>query len=231
MKRSIQPMRRPAGFTLLEVLIAVSVFALVLAAVNTIFYAALRLRNQTTEAIDQAFPIHLAVETIKKDLAHLVPPGGTLSGQLQTDVTMQGQLGQSSPEFHTASGVIDSTSPWSEVQRVSYYVAESTNRLGGRDLYRLIDRNLLPTSQEVPVSQLLLSGVEHIYFGFLEDQTWRDTWDSSAEDAGLPSAIKVQIELEQATPNRNPLNGPAPIEFVVPIVSRSLTNQTAEAGE
>jgi prepilin-type N-terminal cleavage/methylation domain-containing protein len=36
---------------LLELLIAVAIFSIVLAAINAVFYGALRLRNKTTEAI------------------------------------------------------------------------------------------------------------------------------------------------------------------------------------
>src|SRR5947207_14101285 len=52
---------RTRGFTLLELLIAVAVFAIVLAAINAVFYGALRLRNKTTEAIKEALPMQQAL--------------------------------------------------------------------------------------------------------------------------------------------------------------------------
>src|SRR6476620_2299644 len=66
---------RNRAFTLLEILIAVSIFAIVLAAINAVFYAAVRLRNHTVAMIDKSVPIELALATIRRDLLSIVPPG------------------------------------------------------------------------------------------------------------------------------------------------------------
>ena len=67
-----QSFRNSLGaFTLLEILIAVAAFAIVLAAINTVFYSALRLRNSTTAAIERALPMEHALGIIKRDLANI----------------------------------------------------------------------------------------------------------------------------------------------------------------
>src|SRR5437870_12733619 len=66
----------PRAFTLIEVMIAMAVFAIVLAAINGIFWGALRLRNKTVESIDAALPKERALAIIRSDLANIVPPGG-----------------------------------------------------------------------------------------------------------------------------------------------------------
>src|SRR6185295_3602218 len=76
------------GFTLIEILIAVTAFAIVLAAINTVFYAALRLRNKTALALDEALPIQQTVAIMKRDFANIVVPGGTLFGAFQTTPTL-----------------------------------------------------------------------------------------------------------------------------------------------
>src|SRR5258706_2956762 len=78
---------RASGFTLLEVLIATVAFAIVLAAINAVFYGALRLRNQTVGTLDEAATLQHALAMIYRDLANVVVPGGTLSGTLQTTPT------------------------------------------------------------------------------------------------------------------------------------------------
>src|SRR5947208_8795431 len=75
------------AFTLLELLLAVLVFSIVLAAIHTVFFSALRLRNKTSDAIERSLPLQQTIAIIKRDLANLVPPGGTLSGQLQSTPT------------------------------------------------------------------------------------------------------------------------------------------------
>jgi general secretion pathway protein J len=231
MKKVLPTHHRARGFTLLEVLIAVLIFSIVLGAINTVFYAALRLRNKTTESIEKSIPLQQAVSIIKRDLANLMVPGGTLSGELNTALSISGMVGQSSPDFHTSSAVIDQTSPWSEVQKVSYYLSDSTNVVGRKDLFRLLNRNLLAPEEEIPVGQWLLSGVRNIYFLYLNGTQWQESWDSTTEDSIIPSAIRVLIEMDPDTDQASLSTLPASIEFVVPIVSQPRTNATEEASE
>src|SRR5262245_8143918 len=135
--------RDSRGFTLLEVLIAVTSFAIVLAAINSVYYAAVRLRNKTASALETALPVEHATALIKRDLANLILPGGALFGPLESASTSNHVAGQASPNFYTSTGVIDETSPWSDVQRVCYLLLPSTNGAPGRDLIRSVSRNLL----------------------------------------------------------------------------------------
>lgn len=228
--------RRTRGFTLLEMLIAVAVFAIVLAAINAVFYGALRLRNKTTEALKDTLPMQQALAMIKRDLANLVTPGGTLSGALRTTVIADLLPGRVSPDFHTATGFIDETSPWAEVQKVCYLLADSTNRAGGSDLIRAVTRNLLPTTVvDPPTQQWLMSGVRSLKFFYHDGAQWRDSWDSTTADPAtgltnsLPRAIKAEIQLASKEIGR-PNSLTAPVEIVVPVVIQGRTNQTAQAG-
>jgi general secretion pathway protein J len=216
--------RTPAGFTLLEVLIAVAIFAIVLAAINTVFYSALRLRNKAAESFEQALPVQRAIATIQRDLANLVPPNGLLSGSLQTTAMTNTVAGQASPDFYTASAMLEDTVPWGDIQKVSYALVEPANRAAGRDLYRAVTRNLLSATQEPPEQQWLMGNVQGIAFQFYDGSQWLDSWDSTVQ-TNLPLAAKVQIHL--ASPRAvSPLSRSAPIELVVPIDARGGTNQT-----
>ena len=169
------------GFTLIEVLIAVAIFAIVLAAINTVFYSALRLRNRSAAAFDEALPVQQAVAIIKRDLANLVVPGGTLSGSLQTTTITNSVVGQASPDFYTSAGLMDDIVPWGDIERVSYLLVDSTNRAPGMDLYRAVTRNLLSQTQDPPVQQRLMGGVQGLVFYFYDGEQWLDSWDSAAQ--------------------------------------------------
>lgn len=226
MNATFQPPGRRSAFTLFEVLIAAMAFAIVLAAINGIFYGGLRLRNKTVEKLEKSLPLQYALPVIKRDLANLVPPGGILAGELQSTVTGLANPGQISPHFYTASAVIDQSSPWSQVQKVSYALLASTNQPGVMDLYRLVQRNLLAPLEEPPASQWLLGSVRDITFFYLKDAQWLETWDSTVEESKLPAGIKVVIQQE---PENRTDYAPAPVEIVVPILTQARTNETAEA--
>ncbi len=217
---------RGAAFTLIEVLIAVTIFAIVLAAINTVFYSALRLRNRSAASFDEALPVQQAVAIIKRDLANLVLPGGLLSGALQTTTLTNAVAGQASPDFYTAAGQMDNMAPWADIERVSYVLVESTNRAPGLDLCRAATRNLLSQTQDLPVQQRLLGGVQSLLFYFYDGNQWLDSWDSTAQTNNLPRAIKVQIQLavQASAPS-----SPGPIELVVPLDAQAGTNQTQVA--
>ena len=230
---------RQRGFTLLELLLAILVFSIVLGAIHVVFFSALKLRNRTSESIERALPLQQALGIIKRDLANIVPPGGPLSGALQSTPTysttgsgltgsMSGSLNRGNgPQFYTAIGIVDDNAPWAEIGRVSYFLAAPTNDTSGQDLYRSIVRNLLPLVQDRTEDQFLMSGVESIAFQYYDGNAWKDTWDSTVEDTttgltnNLPRAIKVQLQLH----SENHAAGiPAPVEMVVPIPVLARTN-------
>jgi type II secretion system protein J len=215
------------AFTLIELLIAVMVFAIVLASINAVFYGAIRLRNKAAESLEAALPIQQAAAIIQRDLASIVAPGGTLSGEFQTSTGSNSVTGQVSPDFYVSTGVIEDAGPWGEVQKVSDSLLDSTNGTAGKDLVRYVTRNLLPAAaQDIPAEQWLMSGVDKIAFLYFNGTDWRDSWDSSSEQTKLPRAIKVQIALASKEKVRALT---APVEIVVPILVQAATNQTTQA--
>ena len=214
------------AFTLLEVLIAVAIFSIVLAAMNAVFYGAIKLRNKSTENIEAALPIERALAIIKRDLAGIVPPSGPLSGVLQTTATTNTVLpGQMSPDFFTATGIVDDTAPWGDIQKISYVLANSTDGTAGKNLFRAVSRNLLATQPEIPPQQFLLSGVQNLFFYFYDGAQWQTAWDSAAT-TNLPLAIKVQIQLAPKN-SANALVENAPLELVIPLDAQTTNQLTA----
>jgi len=222
------------AFTLIEVMIALAVFAIILAAMNGIFWGALRLRNKSVESIDAALPKERALTIIRNDLENIVPPGGRFFTPFTTTGTttnsngqsMNSTPGQNSPEFTTSNGVIDDSTGWGDIQHVSYQLVISTNGNAGRDLVRVVTRNLLPSvQQQASDQQAILTGVQNIFFSFHDGTTWKETWDSTNELLRLPRAIKVQLEMANTERGRQ---APAPLELIVGLVDAG-TNSTQVA--
>jgi type II secretion system protein J len=217
------------AFTLIEMILAIGIAAMVLVAINAVFFTAVRLRDTATAAIDAATPIDQAVSTIRRDLQCVVTPkpGGLMSGDFKTgNVTSTGISTPVAAELYTSTGSMSASEPWGEVQRVTYELKSSAS--GSQDLYRSITRNLLTTGTPDVEDQLLLSGVADLHFSCYDGSQWQDTWDTTDTSGGstnLPLAVRVRIQLggvEKLSPN--------PIEVLVPIDSQSRTNSNMTLG-
>lgn len=231
MKLNRTTSRSSAAFTLIEVLIAVSIFAMVLLAINSVFYGAMRLQSKTARSVDETLPLQQAVAMIKHDLEGIVAPGRVLAGPLQSGTAVvNGMSGGTA--IYTDTGPLDEILPWGDIQKVVYYLRApqlpgATPQ--GKDLMRAVSRNLLASVEEQPVEQYLMSDVARFGFSFYDGTSWRDSWDTTTADLAtgrtnvLPKAIRVQIELATKI---GELQNKAPIELVVPVVVQVRTNQT-----
>jgi type II secretion system protein J len=224
----IAPRPQSKGFTLIEVLIAMTVCAIVLIAVNTVFYSSLHLRNATDKALEESLPVEQALASIQFDLANLVyATNGTFFGPLQTTNPTNALPGQIGPDFYTSTGQLDGILPWGNVQKIDYALVAPTNNTGyGQDLVRAVTRNLMPVTQpELPEEKrVLLSGVQSLTFFYYDGTQWQTVWDTT-QQTNLPVAIKVQIQM--AAQNNRLMAQNQPLELVVPMDIMVTTNTTS----
>ena len=216
------------GFTLIEMILAIGIAAIVLVAVNAVFFTALHLRNATTEVVDAATPLDQTVTFIRRDLQCLVTPtNGTskiISGSFKAGaVNSPGIAEPVAVEMCTATGALNASAPWGDIQRVTYELKNSTAPAGGRDLYRTVTRNLLAASATPEVQdQLMLTGVESMKFSSYDGATWQETWDTSnANTVNTNLPLGVRVEIFMTGENKNVTD---PIQLIVPIDSVSRTN-------
>ncbi len=221
-----------AGFTLIEMILAIGISALVLIATGTVLYTALRLRDDTADMVDAASPVDAAMAFIKRDLeCVMTTTNGTtkiLSGGFRAGNGLS-SVGVSDPvavEMYTATGAESDSAPWSDIQRVTYELKSSLNAAAaGQALYRSITRNLLAVSTPEVTEQLMLNGVASLKFSCYDGTQWNDTWDTTdptSINTNLPAAVRVDIQMAGNVSMQ-------PIEIVVPIDSLPRTSTNAVA--
>jgi prepilin-type N-terminal cleavage/methylation domain-containing protein len=223
--------RANAAFTLMEMLLALAVSAIVLAGIGGVFFSALRLRERTTALLDESVPLYQAFSFLRRDLQGTLPPGGVMAGDFRVGPLNSG-IGQSSGlQFSSTTAVIRDNVPYGDLQEITYELREPTVRTNGagKDLIRSVSRNLLSTTTLDYTEQWLMGNVEHLEFACLDGVNWRDLWDTSLTDTNLPSAVRVRIQLvaDESVDIRNR----QPIELVVPLMVQTRTNQTQQASE
>jgi type II secretion system protein J len=215
------------AFTLLEMLLAISIMSMILVAIHGVFFTALHLRNATIEAVEGSQPVEEALGIIQNDLANLAAStNGVIIGPLQTTSTSNSLPNQIGPDFYTSGGELDGMVPWGCIQKVDYLLAAPTNgvRGPGRDLIRAITRNLLPINQppQPDEQHAILSGVQTLTFLYYDGSQWDPIWDTT-QQTNLPQAVKVQIRMA-SYPGAG---AGAQLELVVPVDVLLNTNPVA----
>ena len=208
------------GFTLMELVLAMAVCAIVLAGVSGVFFSAVRLRDSTTQAVDDAAPIQRTLTILHGDLQGVMPPAinGVLSGDFKVGNVSSPGLNQNvAIELYTTTGALHENAPWGDVQRVTYALRATT---AGNDLIRSVTRNLLATTTPVPEDQWLMGNVARLDFDCYDGTQWRTTWDTTMSDTNLPVAVRVRIQPAGSSRNQQP------ITLVVPLDTQSNSNQT-----
>lgn len=227
MKIVLNKLAADNAFTLIEMILAIGVAAIVLITVCTVFFAAIRLRDATQNLVDNAKPADLALATMKRDLECVVTPtNGTskvLSGDFRVgDITSEGESEPVAIEMFTATGQLTDKQPWGDIQRVTYELRDPANRnTPGKDLIRSVTRNLLSPTIPQPEDQWMMSGVQSLTLSCYDGTQWWNTWDTTgltSDNTNLPVAVRVDIQ-----PVGNQMS---PLEMVVPIDSQSRTNAT-----
>ena len=222
---------RPAAFTLVEVMLALAVSAIVLAAIGGVFFSALRLRDRTSAMLDASVPLYQALAVMRRDLQGTLPPGSSalpVAGDFKAD--SQGGVGSEGArlQLFTSSGQIRQNEPWGDVQEVIYELRDSTDRArGGKDLVRTLTRNVLATGYPDETEQSLLSHIQNLEFACYDGTDWRDSWDTSMANTNLPMAVRVRIQMLSDSSNSNLKD--QPFELIVPLLAQSRTNQVTAA--
>jgi type II secretion system protein J len=224
-----------SGFTLVEVLLAMAICAIVLVAINAVFATAVRLRDRTSAGVDEALPIERTMDLLNRDLKAAVGPRGFLAGDFKcgtqavgASMGLSGEAGGAGLDFFCATGSISDNAPWGDIQEVLYELKAPADRnQAGMDLVRCVNRNILAVTTPVPDLQPLLSHVETLQFDCYDGSQWRDTWDTSSGDTNLPTAVRIRIQLV-AKAGEDASRKP-PLEMLVPLVTVTRTNQVATA--
>lgn len=186
------------GFTLLEVLIATFLMALLSAMGVTLLNSSLQARDQLDQATRVVQSIELTRTMIRTDLAHLeVRAVKDAYGQIQPDVFSGAQGGRDAAPLmaFVANGRqrVDPETTLSSLQFVEYRLID------GRLVRRSRDR-IDPTPDASWTERVLLEDVENLKIEFSDGRDWIDGWGELYGRFGgaraAPHAVSMTMTLK-----------------------------------
>jgi general secretion pathway protein J len=203
-------MRTPAkqqGFTLFELLIAVSVFAIASYMAYSGLMQVMNARHHTGEAESRLTEIQLTFLYLERDLQHVVRRPirnsfGSVEGEIMGDELADYRLALTRTGWRVPEYV-----QRSNLQRVGYLVQDEK-------LYRISWAVLDQAQDSQPKRTQILDQVENVEIRFLgADNQWVTSWNSlentvqqsqqQVQPKGIPRAVAIKITLkDQGAINR-----------------------------
>ncbi|MCF6263684.1 MAG: type II secretion system minor pseudopilin GspJ [Xanthomonadales bacterium] len=174
------------GFTLLELLVALSIFSLIVTAGYTGLNSLNRALQLQREASSQLADIQWAVSRMERDLIQVV------NRSLRTENTLLPAFSGDSRQLRlvTLSGNSLLQQPLSEERPIHWQWQQP---LLSRRAWSLPDR----LSSNPPMAHSrLLENVELVDFRYRDDKgNWRSQWNSTQQGRRLPDAVQLRLQI------------------------------------
>ena len=190
----------PKGFTLLEILIAMFIFAIVLSTIYTSYTGTFRIVNETESQADIYGMARIALERMLEDLESATSESDEDSAFVGEDTEIKGRNADSLRFISRAHLVFSEQEQPSGTAEIAYYVQEDDEG-EGFVLYRT-DR---PAFQEKPEEGtgglVLCDSLVSVDFTYYDDEgEEHDNWDSTSEEFKdkIPKMVSIKLEFENS---------------------------------
>jgi general secretion pathway protein J len=198
MPGAASPLAKHRGFTLLELLVAVAIFAVLAVISYSGLNSVLKTREHTSRAAEALHELQMSMTIIQRDLSQIA------------DHPIRDQFGDRQPgllageELSADERLIEFTRHgWrnpaenlrSTLQRVAYALEEET-------LYRAYWPRLYRGPEAEPLRAKMLDDVERVLFEFQDERAeWHEQWPplNIQRYPGLPLVVRLNIEFTDET--------------------------------
>ena len=200
------------GFTLLEILVAATMTALLAGSLYATLYTSFRARAGAERAVANFRGAELAADFICAELRSAVVPNGILAGTFMgTDGTGVAGCESDTVSFYRTADATDQDVGKSDIMLVEL-ACEPSSQGAGMDLVRRVKRNLLaPVVYDLP-GETLCRNVLALNLRYFDGVSWLDSWDSTLAENSLPLAVEVDLTLaddEQTSAGGGPASAQA----------------------
>ena len=197
-------MTRRRGFTLLELIIATAMVAMLTLALYTGFVTAFRAQTLASRQGDATRQAKIALDLVEQDLRSILPPkdGGLAGPFIGQAVGIGGDAGiidcyplgadYGKTDVPTGNGF----------RHVKYALLADTAAPAGKTanmLVRGVVRAVANTAEADPESEIIARNVKDLTARYFDGSAWVDTWDSTQQSNGLPLAVELTVSIGDPT--------------------------------
>ncbi|MCK4375745.1 MAG: prepilin-type N-terminal cleavage/methylation domain-containing protein [Candidatus Brocadiae bacterium] len=186
---------RQAGFTLLEMLVAMTLMSFLAGTLYASLHTAFSGRRRVEAALEPAERAAAAMHMMQSSLEAATAPTGLLAREFMG----QGGTGSSGRPadalaFHALAQDQGRFAPPSPIHLIEIDLA-SDEETGELVLLRRTTANLLAPETQDPIEEVVCRRVLSLETTFYDGSSWQDTWDSTAMGNVLPMAVEVRLVL------------------------------------
>jgi general secretion pathway protein J len=186
------------GFTLLEILIAIAILAVIVTMVYASFDASIKVIDGVDRDADTYRQARLILTRLSEDLSMAyktkgnVLPEATFVGQ---DGVVDGRA-QDTLRFTSLSHLrYLPDEPASDFNLLEYSLESGPDRTGWA-LLRREETNLYSNSEAGSEPVVMGEGIHSFNLRYFDDKTWLDSWDP-ALNKGLPWVVEIEIQFQE----------------------------------
>lgn len=209
------------GFTLLEVLAATALMAVLAGSLYGTLHVAFKAREAAERSITPVRAVEAAIAMIKEDFESAAGPAGVLAGPFTGEKASELNDGTNDSVSFFASGPAadqEIAEGVGDIRKIEY-ACDPAAGSGGLALVRRVTNNLLSTQTVEPEQETVCRNVRSLTLRYFDGTTWQETWDSTTQNNVMPTAVEVTLEvnLPGAPPSSRPDDGVYRICRVIPV--------------
>jgi prepilin-type N-terminal cleavage/methylation domain-containing protein len=192
-------MKRFKAFTLMELLVAVSIFSIIILCLYSTFSGGIGVWKRQEQAFQYAHSVRLALDTIAKELRHAInysQPETGVSGFAQAGQDLKFTGDEKTLTFITISG--------EEIARIDYLFEKDQDQKGVLKKGIVLQKEGFKNDnrkEHILIENLDGLSFEYAYQGEKADSpvTWQKSWGKEAGEtkAAIPIGVRIILEFQE----------------------------------
>src|SRR5579863_1505321 len=178
------------GFTLLELLVALIMSAILAMSLFSTLYIAFKVQKNSKEDVEPIATVDMALDMVRADLQAAQPPAGLLEGPFEG--VQNGSGGGDTLDFYSNGYAPQHQTGNGEIKHVFLTLEQKG---GDQCLVRQVIPNILSQQTPVPDEEIICRNVRSFMLEYYDGEAWQTSWDSTQYNNALPAAVEVTLEL------------------------------------